>query len=153
MAVFQLLSPASYHDPRGDDGSAGVSVWPWGALLATPGARAQQRPPLIGLLSSTSAEPYKPLVDAFTSGLRERGFVEGRNLAIEHRWVDGNYERLAGLAKDLVALRANVIVAVAPPAARAAKAATASIPNVVSKPVAIRSLSALCPASTGPART
>jgi len=56
-----------------------------GALLATPGARAQQRPPLIGLLSSTSAEPYKPLVDAFTSGLRERGFVEGRNLAIEHR--------------------------------------------------------------------
>jgi putative ABC transport system substrate-binding protein len=117
-----------------------------GALLATPGARAQQRPPLIGLLSSTSAEPYKPLVDAFTSGLRERGFVEGRNLAIEHRWVDGNYERLAGLAKDLVALRANVIVAVAPPAARAAKAATASIPIVFSTsgdPIALGLVSSL----------
>src|SRR5262249_49245199 len=114
--------------------------------FATPVALAQQRPARVGLLSSTSAEPYKPLVDAIASGLRERGFVEGRNLAIEHRWVDGNYERLTGLAKDLVALRTNAIIAVAPPAARAAKAATTSIPIVFSTsgdPIALGLVSSL----------
>jgi putative ABC transport system substrate-binding protein len=95
-------------------------------------ARAQQRPARIGLLSSTSAAPYKPLAEAIATGLREKGFVEGRSLTIEHRWVDGNYERLAGLAKDLVASQVNAIIAVAPPAARAAKAATKSIPVVFS---------------------
>jgi putative ABC transport system substrate-binding protein len=119
-----------------------------GAAIAWPiGARAQHAAtPVVGFLSSTSAEPYKPLVDAVSSGLKERGFVEGRNVSIQHRWADGNYERLVGLAKDLVGLRPNVIVAVAPPAARAARAATTSIPIVFSTsgdPVALGLVSSL----------
>src|SRR5215211_5415668 len=105
-----------------------------GAAAAWPLAvRAQQRRrPLIGFLSSTSAAGYKPFVDAFFKGLRETGYVEGANVAVEYRWADGHYDRLAGFANDLVGLQASVIVAVAPPAARAAKAATSSIPIVFS---------------------
>jgi putative ABC transport system substrate-binding protein len=124
--------------------SAGMA-WP---MVAT----AQQASmPIIGFLSSTSAEPYKPLVDAFSSGLKEKGFVEGRNVSIQHRWADGNYERLVGLAKDLVGLRPNVIVAVAPPAARAAKAAQRPF-RLWFRPAAIRSLSALYQVLIGPAK-
>ena len=121
----------------------GLSVgmaWP---LVATAQPSST---PVIGFLSSTSAEPYKPLVDAFSSGLKEKGFIEGKNVSIQHRWADGNYERLVGFAKDLVGLRPNVIVAVAPPAARAAKAATSSIPIVFSTsgdPIALGLVSSL----------
>jgi putative ABC transport system substrate-binding protein len=117
-----------------------------GAAVAWPlGARAQQRP-IIGFLSSTSAAPYKPFVDAFSKGLRESGYVEGKNVTVEYRWAEGRYDRLAGFASDLVSLHASVIVAVAPPAARAAKVATPSIPIVFSTsgdPVALGLVSSL----------
>jgi putative tryptophan/tyrosine transport system substrate-binding protein len=119
-----------------------------GAAVAWPLAARAQQPsiPIIGFLSSTSATPYKPFVDAFSKGLRERGYVEGKNVALEYRWADGRYDRLAGFADDLVRLHASVIVAVAPPAARAAKAATSSIPIVFSTsgdPVALGLVSSL----------
>ena len=121
-------------------GLAAGMAWPVVAIAQQTGT------PVIGFLSSTSAEPYKPMVDAFSSGLKEKGFIEGKNVLVQHRWVDGNYERLIGFAKALVDLRPNVIVAVAPPAARAAKAATSSIPIVFSTsgdPIALGLVSSL----------
>src|SRR5262245_58819458 len=104
------------------------------ALLAAP-LTAEAQPPgpkaaRIGYLSSYSASTGQAH-EAFRQGLRDLGYVEGRNLTVEYRWADGNYERLPGLAKELVALGVDLIVSVGgPPAARAAKAATTSIPIV-----------------------
>jgi putative ABC transport system substrate-binding protein len=78
-------------------------------------------------LSSTVA---KVQLDGFIQGLNEAGYVENRNIAIEFRWAEGHYDRLPGFAADLVERRVAVIMAGGPPAARAAKAATATIPIV-----------------------
>jgi putative tryptophan/tyrosine transport system substrate-binding protein len=119
-----------------------------GAALAWPvAARAQQpKAPVIGFLSSTSAAPYKLFVDAFSEGLGQRGYVDGKNVTVEYRWADGHYDRLTGFANDLVRLKVSVIVAVAPPAAQAAKQATSSTPIVFSTsgdPVALGLVSSL----------
>ena len=105
------------------------------ALLAAPLAVEAQPPGAkaarIGYLSSQSASGGQAAGEAFRQGLRDLGYVEGRNLTVEYRWADGNYERLPGLAKELVALGVDLIVSVGgPTAARAAKAATTSIPIV-----------------------
>jgi putative ABC transport system substrate-binding protein len=105
------------------------------ALLAAPlagGAQpAASKTARIGYLSSQSASGEQAYREAFRQGLRDLAYVEGRNLVIEYRWADGNYERLPGLAKELVGLNVDLIVSVGgPPAARAAKAATTSIPVV-----------------------
>jgi putative ABC transport system substrate-binding protein len=119
-----------------------------GAAAAWPvAAHAQQQPiPVMGFLSSTSAAPYKPFVEAIFDGLKAQGYVLGRNLAVEQRWAEGNYDRLPAYADDLVRMRVSVIVAIAPPAARAAKAATSSIPIVFStsgNPVSLGLVSSL----------
>jgi putative tryptophan/tyrosine transport system substrate-binding protein len=105
-----------------------------GLLLAVKVKRARgQQPamPVVGFLHSASPGPFARAVDAFRQGLNETGYIEGRNVAVEYRWAEGQYERLPGLAADLVRRQVSVIVAVATNGpARAAKAATASIPIV-----------------------
>jgi putative tryptophan/tyrosine transport system substrate-binding protein len=103
-----------------------------GAAVAWPlAARAQPKAmPVVGFLHSGPASSNAHLVDAFRRGLAEAGYVEGRNVTIEYRWAEGQYNRLAGLAADLVRRPAAVILGGAPPAARAAKAATTTIPIV-----------------------
>jgi len=106
-----------------------------GAPCAWPAAvRAQQKTvPLIGFLSSASASGFAPILPAFHEGLKQAGYIEGENIAIEYAWANGKYELLPGLAADLV--RHNVAVLVAAGgavAALAAKEATSSIPIVIS---------------------
>jgi putative ABC transport system substrate-binding protein len=101
-----------------------VAGWP----LAT---RAQQSPTLIGFMTSRSSRESEPHTAAFLRGLREAGFVPGQNVTIEYRWAEGHYERLPGLAAELVGLRPAALVAAGgEPSALAAKSATASIPIV-----------------------
>jgi putative ABC transport system substrate-binding protein len=97
-------------------------------------ARAQQPAmPVIGWLSYQSVEvEYKDVTVPFLQGLKETGYVEGQNVAIEYRWAENQLDRLPALAADLVRRRVAVIVAAATPAAQAAKAATTTIPIVFS---------------------
>jgi putative tryptophan/tyrosine transport system substrate-binding protein len=118
------------------------------------GVRAQLKAmPVIGFLGMTSPGPYAPLVAAFRQGLSETGYVEGQNLAIEYRWAEGSYDRLPGLAADLVGRKVDLIATSGgPPAALAAKNAASTIPIVFvsSDP---RSSQASSPASPGRAAT
>lgn len=96
-------------------------------------ARGQQTTmPVIGFLNSGSSADsyYTNLVDRFRQGLNESGYVEGQNVAIEFRWAEGRYDLLPVMAADLVRKRVAVISAGGPPAARAAKNATETIPII-----------------------
>jgi putative tryptophan/tyrosine transport system substrate-binding protein len=86
--------------------------------------------PVIGFLSALSENSAVDQNNKFYRGLSETGFVDGQNVAIEYRWAEGQYERLPAMAAELVRRPVNVIVALAPPAALAAKAATTTIPIV-----------------------
>jgi putative ABC transport system substrate-binding protein len=104
-----------------------------GAAVAWPlAARAQQpgKLPVVGFLNFTSLDGYRPMVNAFRQGLQEAGYVEGRNVAIEYRWADGQIDRLPAMMADLVHRQVAVIAATTTAAALAAKAATTTIPIV-----------------------
>jgi putative ABC transport system substrate-binding protein len=104
----------------------GASTWP----LAV---RAQQGVmPVVGFLGSTSPDLYAHVVRSYRQGLAEAGYVEGRDVAIDFRWAESQYEGLPALARELVDRRVNVIAAGGLPAAVAAKAATTTIPIVFS---------------------
>lgn len=100
------------------------------ALAASSLVRAQKTT-RVGFLGTGSAAGMAPWVDAFRGGLRELGYVEGRNLLLEYRWADGNYSRAAELARELVRLRVDVIVTHGTPGTRAAKEATSTLPIVM----------------------
>jgi putative ABC transport system substrate-binding protein len=103
-----------------------------GAAAAWPVAVRAQQPamPVIGVLSGGGAESFVPLEAAFREGLNETGFVEGKNVAFEYRWAQGQFERLPALVVDLVSRQPAVIATVTLPGAVAAKAASSAIPIV-----------------------
>jgi ABC-type uncharacterized transport system substrate-binding protein len=101
----------------------GAAVWP----LA---ARAQPAIPVIGFLSAGSQKGDERLAAAFFKGLGETGHEDGKNVRIEYRWAENQYERLPSMAAELVQQKVAVIAATTTPAAKAAKEATAAIPIV-----------------------
>jgi putative ABC transport system substrate-binding protein len=102
-----------------------------GVMLGSSFAgHAQQRTPVIGWLSTISERAAARHLAMFDRGLGENGFAAGRNVTIQHRWAEGNYARLPDLASELIRHPVDLILAQAPPAALAARKATASIPIV-----------------------
>jgi putative tryptophan/tyrosine transport system substrate-binding protein len=107
---------------KGIAGSA--TVWP---LVV----HAEQKVARIGFLGSTFASPWASRVEAFRSGLRDLGYVEGENIAIEFRWAEEKYDRLVDLAAELVRLKVDVLVTYGTPGSLVAKSATTTIPIVM----------------------
>jgi ABC-type uncharacterized transport system substrate-binding protein len=103
-----------------------AAAWPL-AARAQPATRIHR----IGFLGGAEPVGYAAQLEAMRLGLRDHGYVDGRNVAIEYRWAEGKYERLAPLAAELVGLKVDVIITQGTPAALAAKSATTTIPIVM----------------------
>jgi putative tryptophan/tyrosine transport system substrate-binding protein len=101
------------------------------ALCVSAQAQQPKKVPRIGLLAAPPASSMSARVEAFRQGLRELGYVEGQNIAIEYRYAEGKPDRYPELAAELVRLKVDVIVSVGPQTTRAAKEATATIPIVM----------------------
>ena len=103
-------------------------------LLPTLSSAEAQQPmkaPRVGLLLQGTSTSLMTRLEGFQQGLRERGYVEGKNIALEQRFDDDREERLPALAADLARLRVDIIVAAATPAVKAAKQATATVPIII----------------------
>jgi putative ABC transport system substrate-binding protein len=102
-------------------------------LLTTSSVESQQtKVRRIGFLGATYSSTNSARIEAFRQGLRDLGYVEGKNIGIEYRWAEGKSERLPDLAADLVRLKVDIIVTAGPAATRPAKEATSTIPIVMS---------------------
>ena len=119
-----------------------------GAMTPARSLRAQQKVPVIGVRGSPSPGAVAADIAAFHEGLSEAGYVEGLNVAIEYRWVEGRLDQLPALAADLVARKVDVVAALAgTPPPLAAKGATSTIPIVFSMgdPVGLGLVASLAP--------
>jgi putative ABC transport system substrate-binding protein len=115
-------------------GRRGFLTFTAGILLAPAGkvaAQATGRVHRIGFLGNSTEALEANLVGPFREGLRERGYVEGRDLIVEYRWAEGQYERFPALVQELIVLKVDVIVTAGTPAALAVKRATTRIPVVM----------------------
>src|SRR5437016_1405685 len=131
-------------DPKSEIGKAGRTAMTkktilfalCSLLLAPSSASEAQQPtkiPRIGYLTVASLSSNVARVEAFRQGLRELGYVEGKNIAIEWRSAEGKFERQSELAAELVRLKVDVIVSSGPTMTRAAKEATATIPIIMAQ--------------------
>ena len=100
-------------------------------LLALSFPAQAQKIPRIGYLAGGSVSSARENIEGFRHGLSELGYVEGKTIAFEYRYADGNLDRLPDLANELVRLKVDLIVAQTTPAAMAAKSATTTIPIVI----------------------
>lgn len=99
------------------------------AVLWPLAAKAQGKVPVIGYLHFATPD-YQPAAASFLKGLSETGYIEGKNFSVEYRWAEGHYDRLPAMASELVARNVDLIAAFGPPPAKAAKAASSTIPIV-----------------------
>ena len=101
------------------------------ALCSSVWAQQPAKVPRIGFLITSSPSAIAPRIEAFRQGLRELGYVEGKNIVIERRYAEGKVDRLPALAAELVSLKVDVIISSGPTATRPAKSATSTIPIVM----------------------
>ena len=106
-------------------------VWVVGLALATFRLAEAQQPAKVGYLSGNSPSGISARSEAFRQGLRELGYVEGKNIVIEYRYAEGKLDLLPALAAELVRLKVDVIVTAGPAATRPAREATSTIPIVM----------------------
>ena len=103
------------------------------ALCMSADAQQPAKAPRIGFLGGSSPSAISARIEAFRQGLRELGYVEGKNIVIEWRYAEGKFDRLPALAAELVRLKVDVIVTSGPLPTRAAKEATVTIPIVMTQ--------------------